>query len=581
VEPSLLLDTLFFGGTIYAGEPLREEVEALGIQEGKVAAVGSRQELEGFCSERTARRNLNGGCVLPGLIDPHNHFSVSSLAPLMADCRTPPVRTVEEILGRMQQQANLVDPGGWVVGWGYEEQLLKRARHPSRWALDDACPRHPAILVHLTLHQCVANSLALEYCGIDRYCRDPAGGRIGRDLRGFPDGMLLEQAAMPCLDAARSDLVTQAGTEIGRLFRQNAERLLRLGVVRVADAAMRPQDVHLWESFGSSQEIPLVLERMEVGGQGMMSPPLHLFASGSEERPVVKLFLDGAAQCSMELSVRQMARGGWAAAGRALNGKRAQTALRTLLRTEARLDRSGTVHLGFFVNDLARIETVVAEAHQRGFPVAVHALGNAAVRRILDIYERVQDRYGAPERPFRVEHALFLTQELIARMARLNVAAVVQPAFVYQYGPLLDSLPLPADVKILPLRNMIDAGVLVSGSSDGPCAQEDPLLAMDCACRRMTLEGTCLDETQGIGVNEAIQLYTTHAAKVMGCGGAVGALAPGKRADLVVLSGDPHVKGFDRIRVIETVVAGVTVWKRGMGVVSPVQEGAYRAQGGG
>ncbi len=578
VETTPMLETIFYGGTIYSDERFREKAEALGIRGGKVEAAGSREELERLCDERTVRRDLEGRCLLPAFIDPHNHFCVRSLTPLMADCRTPPIQTVEEILGRMQQHANTVDSGGWVVGWGFEDQLLKQGRPPTRWELDDACPRNPAILMHQTLHQCVVNSLALEYCGIDHYSRDPAGGRTGRDLRGVPDGLLLEKTAMLPFDIARRDLVTQGGAEMGRLYSENAERLLRFGVVRLADAAMRPQDVRLWDTISSEQEIPVILDRMEVGSESMLNPPAHLLSSeAGEQPPVVKLFLDGGQQCAIELSIQEMAQGVWSAASLALKGKSLRTGLRSMFRTEMRLARSGTVRLGYFLNDPAQIEAAVAEAHQRGFQVATHALGNAAVRKILEIYRRVQDRYGAPKRPFRVEHAMFLNRELIAMMARLNVAAVVQPAFLYQYGPLLESLPLPGNVKVLPLRSMIDAGVLVSGSSDGPCAPEDPLLAMDCACRRMTMDGSCLDETQTIGVNESILLYTGNAARVMGCGDETGSLEPGKRADMVVLSGDPHTKGFDRVRVSETLVAGTTAWKRGMGMLSAVQDESHTA----
>jgi predicted amidohydrolase YtcJ len=566
VDTTPRLEGMFFGGSIYADESMKTRTEALGIRQGRIEALGSRRELEGMCDERTVVRDLKGGCLLPGFIDPHNHFTVRSLSPLMTDCRTPPVQTLKEILGRMQQHAEAVDPGGWVVGWGYEEMLLKRGRHPTRKELDDACPRNPAVLMHLTLHQCVANSLALEYCGIDRYTRNPPGGRIGRDLRGIPNGLLLERAAMGVFDAARNDLVSQAGTKIGRFYRENADRLLRFGVVRAADAAMRPQDLLLWEAHGAGQEIPLVLDRMEVGSEGMMDPPEHLLSCSPEGRvPVVKLFMDGAGQCAMELTPRDLAHGVWDLVREVRKGRSAWGGLKNLRSTEVRVGRSGTVRLGFFLNDPEKIESVVAEAHRMGYPVATHALGNAAVRRILEIYQRVQERYGPPERPFRVEHALFLTRELIEKMARWNVAAVVQPAFVYQYGSLLASLPLAGSVKILPLRTLIDAGVLVSGSSDGPCAHEDPLLAMDCALRRMTADGKTLDEGEAIRAEESILLYTRNAARVMGCGHENGSLEKGKRADMVILSGDPLLRGFDRIRVIETVVAGATVWKRGVG----------------
>ena len=91
------------------------------------------------------------------------------------------------------------------------------------------------------------------------------------------------------------------------------------------------------------------------------------------------------------------------------------------------------------------------------------------------------------------------------------------------------------------------------------------------------MDGSCLDETQTIGVNESILLYTGNAARVMGCGDETGSLEPGKRADMVVLSGDPHTKGFDRVRVSETLVAGTTAWKRGMGMLSAVQDESHTA----
>lgn len=574
VEATSVFETLFFGGTIYAEEDGREKVEALGIRDGKVQAAGPLRELEGRCDDRTVRRDLRGRALLPAFLDPHNHFCVRSLTPLMADCRTPPLQTSREVLGRMRDHANAVEAGGWVVGWGHDEELLQDARCPTRWDLDAACPRNPAILLHVTLHRCVVNSLALAYCGIDRYARDPSGGRIGRDVRGEPSGVLEERAAMPPFDVARRDLLTQAGAGVQRLYRENAARLLRFGVVRAADAAARPLDVRLWESVKAEQEIPLILDVMAVGAQGMMSPATHLFdAEADAASPVVKLFLDGAGRCAMDLSLGEVAQGTWAAAARAVKGTSARRVLQALRRTEARWGRPGRVRLGFFVNEPEQVEAWVGEAHRRGYPVATHALGNAAVRRILEIYQRVQDRYGAPKRPFRVEHALFLSRDLIAMMARLQVAAVVQPGFLYQYGPLLESLPLPEQLKVLPLRSMLDAGVLVAGSSDGPCGPEDPLLGMDCACRRMTLEGRVLDETQALGVNEALRLYTAGAARVMGCQAEAGSLERGKRADMVILSGDPHSRGFDRVRVSETLLAGATVWKRGMGMLSAVEDG--------
>jgi predicted amidohydrolase YtcJ len=168
---------------------------------------------------------------------------------------------------------------------------------------------------------------------------------------------------------------------------------------------------------------------------------------------------------------------------------------------------------------------------------------------------------GAPKRPFRIEHALFLTQDLIQRMAKLNVAAVVQPAFIRDYGALLQGQPLPRSMKILPLREMIDAGVLVAGSSDEPCGNEDPLLGMACAVHRKAPNGECITPEQAISKEEALMLYTRNAARVMGCEEEGGSLEQGKRADLVICSKDPLRYGFHEVKVVETIVKGRTVWK--------------------
>jgi hypothetical protein len=302
---------------------------------------------------------------------------------------------------------------------------------------------------------------------------------------------------------------------------------------------------------------------MEVGEQGMCSPPLHLLQrEPAKSNPsTVKIFLDGAEQCAMEVSLPGLVQGMGRLGHNMIRRNIRFAGVRSLAYTAMRIDRQGMIHLGYFINDPLELAKVIEEAHRLGYPVATHALGNAAVSRVLDIYEQVQDRLGAPKRPFRVEHSLFLTSELVQRMAKLKVAAVVQPAFIRDYGYLLQAQPLPKSIKILPLREMIDAGILVSGSSDEPCAREDPLSAMDCAVHREVPGGECLSPDQAISKEEALMLYTRYAARVMGCEDECGSLEDGKRADLVILSKDPIRYGFKEVKVVETIVKGRTVWK--------------------
>ena len=554
------LERLLFGGIIHAGAKLEKRVDAVGIRDGRIAALGPRQDLLGLCGEQTLREDLGERCLLPGFLDPHNHFSVTTLAPLMADCRTPPLRTLAEIFEKMREKVKHTEAGRWVMGWGYEESLLKEGRDPVAAELDEACPDNPAVLMHASLHRCVVNSLAQQICGFDRQAPDPEGGRILRGRWGKPNGILVEQAAMKPFELARRDRLLIPQGDIEQLFAKNVNRLQRLGIVRVADAAVGPREKELYRR-AAANGVAVPTDWMEVGDEGMFSPPTEMIRSRTGEAAVVKLFLDGAGQCALEFSLWGGMEGVVRVLGKVWSKKLPMSGLSALRKAEVNLESKGTLRFGFFLNDPDRIEGLVNEAHRQGLPVAAHALGNRAVRVMLDIYERAGNRYGAPAIPFRLEHAVFLTQDLIDRMARLQVAAVVQPAFLFQYGPLFRSLPLPGQIRILPLRRMLDAGVLVAGSSDGPCAPEDPLLAMDCAVRRTVPDNERLGEDEAIRVEEAIQLYTMNAARVMGCERDLGSIELGKRADLVVVSADPFQKSFVEIRVTQTLVNGATAWK--------------------
>ena len=559
--PEARLDRLISGGRIYAGGLRSERVEAIGIVGGEVVATGPLPLLEPLCDDETIRHDLKGNCVVPGFLDPHTHFSLSSFTPSMADCRTPPLRSLDDVLAAMQQRAAHTEAGRWVVGWGYEENLLKEGRHPRVQELDCACPAHPAILLHVSLHQCVVNSIGLALCGIDRSTPDPFGGEIERDWFGYPGGLLRENAAMPPFLMAYRDLMFREEDETVRLFGENAERFARMGIVRLADAAVGPLQEELYRRAASAGAIPIPVDRMVVGGEGIFSPPVEIVRrKAGPDRPVVKVFLDGAERCAVEISPAEAVEGMARLARRAVRDGVARRGLRNLFQPHATVDRAGRIRLGLYLNDPAEMEELVHEAHRQGYPVAAHALGNAAVRRMLEIYRQARDRYGPPRVPFRLEHTLFLRDEQILRMAELRVAAVVQPAFLYQYGNMLQAQPLPRGLRTLPLRRMIDAGVLVAGSSDGPCAPEDPLLGMDCAMRRASLSGACLDPDQAIGAEEALAMYTRNAAAVMGCDDVQGSLEAGKRADLLVLSADPFAEGFRHVHVVETVVGGRTVW---------------------
>jgi predicted amidohydrolase YtcJ len=181
----------------------------------------------------------------------------------------------------------------------------------------------------------------------------------------------------------------------------------------------------------------------------------------------------------------------------------------------------------------------VAEAKARGFRVASHAIGNAAIDMVLDAYSSAK-----PESA-RIEHATFITDTQIAKIADLGAAVVTQPYFMTL--PAIAQAPSIPGIGYQPLRSMLQAGVCVAGSSDFPVTDFDPMLGIRAAQERKTRLGEVRDPDERLSEDEAIRLYTRNAAQAAGCLDRCGTLDIGKRADLMVLDGD---------KVTATVIGG-------------------------
>jgi predicted amidohydrolase YtcJ len=190
----------------------------------------------------------------------------------------------------------------------------------------------------------------------------------------------------------------------------------------------------------------------------------------------------------------------------------------------------------------------------------VHAACNAAIDQVLEIYERlpVPGRYR-----HRVEHLVSLDRVQARRLAEVGAIGVVQPAYIAQLGDEWEAMPAPPQLHSVPLRDLLDAGVPLAGSSDAPVAPYSPLAGMQAAITRRTVSGIVHQGEQAISPMDALRLWTTGAAQALNRVGELGVLRPGARADLVILSENPleippHELG--RIRVERTIVGDQTVF---------------------
>jgi predicted amidohydrolase YtcJ len=216
-------------------------------------------------------------------------------------------------------------------------------------------------------------------------------------------------------------------------------------------------------------------------------------------------------------------------------------------------DRAGT--RGFMTLSDDEIYARMRAAHAAGLQICVHAIGDAAVERCVELYGRLLAEAPRADHRHRIEHASLVPPDLLPRIAALGVCVSTQPLFIHSEKEWLHRrLGHERARNVYPLRALLDAGILVAGASDAPVESTDVLHAIQCC---VTREG--FETQQGLTPAEALDLFTRSAARLQFEEGEKGMLATGMRADLAVLSGNPLEVPAERIaslRVLRTVAAG-------------------------
>lgn len=531
--------------------------DSIAWQAGKIVAVGALADVQRSAGAGARVTDARGAEVLPGFLDAHQHPAIHALYGGGTRLAAPRVTSIESLLSALAEASQTLLAGEWLVATSWDEALLDERRPPTRAELDDAVPDRPVFALHYSCHRAVANSRALELAGIDRSTPDPSGGQISRARRGEPDGLLIERGMSRVETLARTSLRARDADGFLTRLGQHFDEAVSLGITRIADAAVTMDLVPLYREAvrRGLVRVPTVL--LPVGSNGYLETPWEALdgaPTGHREGNLVvgpvKLVLDGAPGCAMCL--------GWAqAAGVALHAwalsirTGSLDPMRASLSVGPRMGRKLRTGIKIYQPEEAR--GFVASAVERGFSVACHAEGNDAIDMAVAAYEASAglDRAGVA----RLEHVLFLDEELTRRVAGTGAAVVTQAGFFSL--PAFLAAPAIPNMRTLPLRWLIDQGVRVVGSSDYPVTSMDPLDGIRAAVFRTVSRGRVQEPDQCIELDEALASYTRVAAEVLGCLDECGTLEPGKRADLVVLDGPLASRDDLRTaRVRATVIAG-------------------------
>ena len=465
--------------------------QALAVKDGRIVEVGGTDEILWLREGDYELVDLGGRTVIPGFVDPHNHFSIGAYETLWADCRS--ARTVPEVQQALRDGAATTPAGEWIRVVGYDHTVL--GVHPTRHDLDAAVADRPAIVMHFSHHQCVANSRALAAAGIVRGTPDPPGGEIARDKSGEPTGLLFERAMSAVETASRAG----AETRFVEVAAEASRRYARLGITTIQDAAVTPAMAARYAEARAAGSLAIEVGEVMVGSRGWFERPADA-ASGA-----LKVFVDGGYRCAM----------------RVLRDGVPQTS-------------------GFLFYERAELTALLLEAWRAGRRVVCHAIGNLGIETAVTAIEDAIRAMPEGRQRVRLDHAIFLTRELIARLAELQIWVVAQPSFLWDMGLPLARGPLP-DPSVLqrPFGSTLRAGVRQAFSSDFPCGSNAPLLGIAAAVTRTSRTGRVAAPEEALTPTEALEAYTLGAARAAGVDDVCGSLEAGKRADLLVLSADP------------------------------------------
>jgi len=457
----------------------------LAIAGGKVIAFGGR-EVMSLRGPRTRVVDLEGAAVLPGFNDAHAHVVYYGLTRFAADLTG--ARGIDDILARLEQHANKLKPGEWLQGMGYRTDELTERRQPHRTELDRVTGDHPAYIDERGGHARVANSAALAAASITSDTANPHGGRIGRDLNGSPNGLLLEGAMRLVADVQprpplerriegvlkAQELLTSRGvTSVGAAVNRGFADDLRAYEQLACDGRLkiRVNEFLSWELLDAASELGV---RAGFGGSMVRAGPIKVFVDGGAERVAM---------------------------------------------------RSGG---GVWRTTPEELREIVVRASAHGLQVAAHAIGDAAIEAMCDAVEAAS----ATHLRHRVEHCTICPPELQARLAKLGMVAVMQP-MAARFGRVASAIFFPVrDRKDLaPHRGLLKAGVALAFSSDLPVAIDpNPWPGI-----RVAVE----DQVNGISLIAALRAYTSGGAYASFEENVKGTLEPGMLADLQIYRGDP------------------------------------------
>lgn len=519
--------------------------EAVAVRDGKIVFVGDKSEAMKLKGDSTVIHDLQGKTLIPGFIDGHTHFAGLGAQAVTANLLATPdgvcnsIPDLQKILTEWHQKNGTDKTGGWILGHGFDDAVLKEERFPTREDLDQVSKEIPICIVHISGHFCVLNSKGLELSKVTSSSKDPSGGVIRRMPNSKePNGVLEENAAFPVLlplyspsDPALVDYYFDKGQDLAASFGyttvnegmavKNHEQLadyatrgkLKMDLVSYVNYAF-PKFLHSeWNS-------KTYKNHYRIGG--------------------VKVTLDGSPQ-----------------------GRTAWRTMPYLIPPDGQ--KAG--YKGYAaIPDDAAVQRILDSAFVNNWQMKAHCNGDAAIDQWLRAIRNAADKFGNNNRRNILIHGQLIRMDQLDSLKKYDIVGSFFPMHTFYWGDWYKKIIGPERAaQISPIKSAIRKGIHVTSHTDAPVAFPNMIMILWTSVNRVSRSGTVMGADERLTPYEALQATTIGGAYQFFEEASKGSLKAGKLADLVVLDKNPlkvDPMTIKDIRVMETIKEGHTIFHR-------------------
>lgn len=535
---------IFINGKVVTMERDMPFTEGVVISDEKIVFVGGNEDALSYKDKYTQIIDLNGRVMVPGFIDSHMHLLNLGLTMKIIDLSG--VRSIQQLKTVISQyiENHSVEPGQWVLGRGWNQDYFEEKVFPDRYILDEISQQHPIVIIRACGHAVVANSIAMEVCGVNRHTKQIEGGSMDLDDRGEPNGIFRENA----IELIYKNMPKKDVNSIKEAILAAQEKALSCGLTSV-----QTDDLQSASGAGYREVIQAYKELVQEGKLKLRVYEQCLLPTIDE----LKGFFDngyypGWGDLHFRIGPLKLLTDG-------------SLGSRTAYLTQDYKDSPGNCGICTYTQE--ELDQLVEFAHERNMSTAIHCIGDKAMYMAFDSIEKAMKKMLGKNVRHSIVHCQIINEELIERFKQLNVIAHVQPIFLnYDLHIVEDRVGVDRAKSTYNWKTLIDKGVHVAFGSDCPVEPCNVMYGIYSAVTRMDLngypEGGWLPE-QKISLEEALYGFTMGASYASFEENIKGSVREGKLADFTVLDDDifqMEPKQLKNVAVAATIINGEIMW---------------------